>query len=484
MIEFVNPNIKTCIAKKDGVEFINIEMNGSSVTNKFTIVQSFITRLSDFFCEDNEFDDWLEYFLISCQHHEEHRYEIITENIPVIKKFVDEYYEHAGIDYSLFVDETKSKKSSILFSQLEIKEIVKHSGYLKVYALISNSKDYKLDDRLHRVVYNLFLDDINKGEITAKVFNIVKTKTYRYSFSDKYMWEYISAIQCKGIDLHIIQIFNFIMNSIIILCEEGRNPIIFFTTVVDESIKWLLRSVYKTTVIYEDAVATESIQSMNIDNLKTYSYNDTIGRLKGIAYENLYKKIEEASSLSIIKDSEKDMQIVTFQNRMKEIVHISPIVEHFMYPLLSKATNIPYRHFKTLSPEYSTIISYLMKGIFQSVFKNDYRHIISLMEYYPVNQPPLMTTYKVKEIHNCVNFQNQVNDFYGFSTKIISTKIMSHLIGRVSRITFKNTYSGEKISGSSMGKIESDLIKFYTLYWANQMGDEIAQINKSINHLF
>jgi len=35
-----------------------------------------------------------------------------------------------------------------------------------------------------------------------------------------------------------------------------------------------------------------------------------------------------------------------------------------------------------------------------------------------------------------------------------------------------------------LNKIESDLVKFYTQYWAGNLSDEIDQINKMINSVF
>ncbi len=482
MIDFKkSENIKECTILKNGEEFISIELLRSSITNKYFIITDFIKRLSDFFCENEEFDDWLEYFVLEYQRDEENRYQLIVDNIPLMKYFVNEYYEHSGLDFSLFVDETKSKKTSILFKADEIKKIVIHSGYLKLYSLISNS-NLRISEKLHKSVYNLFLSEVD-DEIMQKIFNIIKTKTYKYSHTDSYMWEYLSVVRCKGIDLHIIDIFNFIMNSIIVICEEGRNPIIFFTTVVDESIKWILRSVYKTTVIYEDSISTESIQSMTLNNLKSYSYNDTFARLKNIAYQNIFTKIEKNSLTSVLNELEKDEYITDFQTRIKSIEYISPISEYFIYPLLSKAMDIPYKHFKTLSPEYSTIISYLMHDIFVCVFKNDYKNIIDLMLYYPINPPPISTTYKIKDIHNCINYQNSVNNFYGFKTKILSTNIMSNLIGRISRITFKSSISGQKNINHNIQKIEPELVKFFTKFWANNLNSEISELNKYINQL-
>ena len=224
MIKFEKHETKSWTVTAGDRDF-PLKMTASSITNKFNIVTDFIERISQL-C-GQEFDDWLYEFLSKYVDDPEKRFVYLSENVPMIKKYVDKTIEVENVDFSQFVDESKAKKTSILFNADEIKRIFQLSSYLKLYAIISNSENMRLSDRLHKKIYNQLADDILETEIVFKIFNVIKTKTFRYNLTDRYMWDYIKMIQGKGIDVHVIEIFNFIMNSILVLCD-GRNPITYF----------------------------------------------------------------------------------------------------------------------------------------------------------------------------------------------------------------------------------------------------------------
>ena len=121
-----------------------------------------------------------------------------------------------------------------MFKADEIEKIIRLSACLKIYSVISNNEKLKLGQKLHKDVYNKIASEISNTDIIYKIFNVVKTKTFRYNMTDKFMWDYIKTIQCKDIGVHIIENFNFIMNNILILCEEDKNPITYFVGVVDD----------------------------------------------------------------------------------------------------------------------------------------------------------------------------------------------------------------------------------------------------------
>ncbi|MGD2072713.1 MAG: hypothetical protein PVG65_04415, partial [Candidatus Thorarchaeota archaeon] len=228
----------------------DLQLVPSSITNKFNIITDFIERVSKT-CGD-EFDQWFEN-LVENSSSEENKPLAIIEGTNKLKRFVNHYLDSQNIDYSSFVDKSKAKKNSILFQEDEIERIIKLSCYLKIYSIISNSEHLKLGKKLHKQVYNKLAEDVADTEIISKIFKVVQTKTFRYNLTDKFMWEYIKTIQCKDIGVHVIEIFNFIMNNILILCEEDKNPITYFVGVVDESVKWFLRSVYKGSIVYDDS---------------------------------------------------------------------------------------------------------------------------------------------------------------------------------------------------------------------------------------
>ncbi len=53
-----------------------------------------------------------------------------------------------------------------------------------------------------------------------------------------------------------------------VLCQLEKNPITYFVTVVDTAIIWILRSVYKASIIYSDEITSGEIQTIRVNNFK------------------------------------------------------------------------------------------------------------------------------------------------------------------------------------------------------------------------
>jgi len=465
---------------KLGDDVVELNLKSSSVTNKFHIVTDFIKSVNETL--DEEFEKW--FFDFIKQYKDENDIQYLITNVGILKEYINEYFDKQNMDYSQFVDRTKVKKGTILFEPVEIRKILVSSGYLKIYSFISIRSDIVLSNSVHKKIYNMLVEDIMSSDVVYKIFNIVKTKVFRYNLTDRYMWEYIKMIQCKSIDVHTVEIFNFIMNQILILCEEDKNPITYFVGVIEESVKWFLRSVYKKTIVYDDSISTEDIHGLNVDNLKTYSYNDTLGRLKGIAYEYIYKEIDKTTPMSVDDNGDADKNLAEFQQRVQDIEYISPLSDCLVFPLLSKITNIPYFHFKTLSPEHSMVMSVYLQKLLQQVFKTEYSDMFSMLNFYPTTSPAVATTYKIKNVNNdtgFINVQDKTNNFFGFQTKILPYKIMSYFVGRTSRVNFCNIFDGKPYGGIPLSKIESNMVKFYTLYFSNQLEDKIVELSSLVD---
>jgi len=461
-------------------ESVELNLKSSSITNKFHIVTDFVKGVSETL--GDEFDKW--FFKFNKEYDDENNLIYLTKNVNILKEYIDEYFKLQEFDYSKFVDRSKVKKGTILFEPSEIKKIITASGYLKLYSFISIRSDIVLSNSVHKKIYNMLVEEIMSTDVVYKIFNIVKTKTFRYNLTDRYMWEYIKMIQCKSIDVHTVEIFNFIMNQILILCEEDKNPITYFVGVIEESVKWFLRSVYKKTVVYDDSVSTEDIHGLNVDNLKTYSYNDTLGRLKGIAYEYIYKEIDKTTPLNVDNNEDADKNLAEFQQRVLNIEYISPLSDCLVFPLLSRITNIPYFHFKTLSPEHSMVLSVYLQKLLQQVFKTEYVDMFSMLNFYPTSSPAVATTYKIKNVNNdagFINVQDKTNNFFGFQTKILPYKIMSYFVGRTSRVNFFNIFDGKSYGGIPLSKIENNMVKFYTLLFSGKLNNKIEELSKLVD---
>ena len=483
MITFENIDQRTHDVFVNDDYLIRLNLTPSSITNKFYIITDFITRVSEYL--GDSFDEWLSHLITTYYSERRDRYEFLLKNIPRLKEFVDTYIDNSGIDFNQFMDESKTKQSSIKFEPHEIERIIKTSCYLKIYSLFSNSYELKLDERLHRKVYNEIAKDILEDNIVRKIFDIIRTKTFRYNITDRYMWDYIKMVQCKSINSHVIEIFNFIMNQILVLCEEDRNPITYFSITIEESVKWFLRSVYKGYIVYEDSVATEDIHSTSSNNLKNYSYNDTLGRLKGIAYESIYDRLEQNEITKLGDISQTDELITDFQNRVSSIEYTSPLCYCITFPILSRVLNIPYTHFKALDPSHSTILSIFLKNVLSKVF-SDYKTMLMLMEYYPTKKPSIEITYSIKDIGYFVNLQREMgNFFFGFkSGEMVSNDIMRHFIGKTSRLRLVNTITGEDLSGVPLSKLENEMIHFLTLFFSGKLDTEMRKMKKMIISYF
>jgi len=446
----------------------------STVTNKYFIIARFIERVSE---QCLGFDKWFMGWLEDC-YDEEKRPETIVDSIHTIKEFCNLYLQQRNVDYSSFVDETKVKKNSIFFTAIEIEKIIKLSSYLKVYSIVSNSEDFKLGQKLHKEVYNKIASDMIDTEIIKKIYDVVKTKTFRYNMTDKYMWDYIKNVQCKDIGIHVVEIFNFIMNHILVLCEEDKNPITYFVGVIDESVKWFLRSVYKGSIVYDDSISTEDIQGINSDNLKTYSYNDTLGRLKQIAHGRINELVQKQSTMTM--DSVSDKVLIEFNDRLATIEFISPLCETLVFPILSKITGIPYMHFKTLSPEHSVILSVYVQELLKKVFGAEYKNLFTLLNFYPLKSPSIATTYKIKSIHEYLNTQTK-DSFFKLDARKVQYDLLCQFVGRISRVDFCNILDGRKLGGIPLSKIESDVIKFYSEFFSGHLEDKFKEMEKLLN---
>lgn len=459
-MNFVKINQKEWDILFDDVKY-TVNLVPSSVTNKFHILTNFITGISET-C-GQEFDSWFKALLEEAQD-ELKRPQAVMNSIEKMKEYVDKYLDSLDIDYNVFVDESKAKKNSIFFNADEIGKIIRLSSYMKIYSVFANSENLKLGQKFHREVYNKIASDIADTDIVSKIFKVIQTKTFRYKQTDSFMWEYIKTVQCKDISTHVIEIFNFIMNHILILCEAEKNPITYFVGVVDESVKWFLRSVYKGSYVYDDTISTENIQGSERNNLKTYSFNDTLGRLKDISFEKIYAELER-NNMKIEID---DQHIIDFHSRLENVEFISPLCQCLVYPVLAKITKIPYIHYKTVSPQHAAVLSYYTKVILEKVFKGRYSKFFELLEYYPTTNPSLTTTYTIKNVHEFLNIRNKAQNFFGFGTIIFPHKILCHFIGRVSRIQFRNLLDGRKLGGIPLSKIESDMIDFYMYLFSDK----------------
>lgn len=450
-------NIDGDIEKK----IVTLNLTFSPAINKFEKISSFIENCSE--TMGKEFDDWFVKYLTDYIE-SEMSVQVIKDNIPQIIDFCDRYITSLEIDFKSYINKDKVSKTSIFFDANEIEKLVKVSCYLKLYFILSQDSILKPPLKSHKEIFSILVSDISTSDILHKLFKIVSSKTYRYNISDSYMWEYIKMIYCKTTDMHIMSIFNFLVNYILVTCDCNSNPIPFIISVVDESIQWILRSVYKDVVIYSEHVNTEDTYSVQgRDNLKTYAYNDSIGRLALMSFNCL-----ETQGISDER----------FNEALKNCKHPSLFATYMTYPILCKVLKIPYRHFLTIPVEHSYLLNVLLYTYLPEEFQKKYPVISQMILYYNKERPIQKTTYKMKNIKQ---FTNTLGGFLGFKNMMFVYEFYSSIVGKLARNSYCHFKNDREINNFPLAKLENDIITFYNDYFDGRLDDMFEEIRNSLD---
>lgn len=440
-----------------------LELKFAPVVNKYDQISESVEEMSKVI--GKPFDDWfikyMKDFIAS-----KYDPDVIKRNIPQIKKFCDEYIESLGINFEDYINRDKVSKTSIFIDDMEIKKIVSVSTYLKLYFIISNDTTMCLPQRAHKEIFRELAKDITDCDIVQKLFKIVSSKIYKYTSTDRYMWEYIKLNFCKTTDIHILSIFYFVVNNILAVCKPESNPIPFIISVVDSSIQWMLRSVYKDAMLYADQINTEDVYSQQgKDNLKTYAYNDTIGRMVLHSYNTLKNVDIEADS---------------FDGITKDASETSIIATYVTFPILRKALNIPYRHLITIPNQHGYLLNVLLYRILPDEFKEKYPTVYGMLLYYNTQKSISKTTYAVK---NIPHFTKTFGKFLGMKPIDFVYGFYSSVLGKLVRNNYMSFKTGKAPSSIPMAKLEEDIILFYNDYFDGRLDGMLEEIQTKLTEV-
>lgn len=393
---------------------------------------------------------------------------IIEQAVPQIIDFCNQFIEIQNINFDDYIDVTKKSKSSIFFDASEIKEVIRAACYLKVYYSIYKDMTMKISENFNREIFQKLVKNLTDSAIVLKLHKIVSSKTYEYNHTDKYMWEYIRNLCCKTPDMHISHIFNFIINYIIVTCEYDSNPIPYMISVIDESIKWILKSIYKESIIYSDTIATQDVAAVSgKDNLESYAHNNTVAALTVLAYQ----------SLENIFDTEE--KIDQFKSTIETIQEHSAFAKYFTFPLLSRITEIPYRHFNTLSISISYLLNILLYDLLNGTeWERKYPTLIKILTYYNTERPITKTTYKLK---NIPQFTGTFRSFMGFKNLTAPFDIYSSIIGKINKNEYMSFIHHKNVPNFPSAKMETEIIEFYNNFFSDGMNTEIDQLRDRID---
>lgn len=476
MIKFTSPEKRQYVLTQidsDGNEKVihNYNLVYNPGSNKYDILIKFVEDMCN--TVGKECEDWYINFLT--EYIEKQDIQIIKNNIKYIKKYCDDYLKILNINFEGYVDKSKASKSSIFFDDKEIEEIVKTSSYLKVYYTLYKDINIDIPQRFNNVIFQELVSNITNSPIIIKLHKIVSSKTFEYNSSDRFMWEYIHNMLCRTPDMHIISIFNFVVNYIIVTCETEKNPIPYLISVIDESIKWILRTTYRDSIVYSDSISTQDVNNVvGRDNLKTYAHNNTIGHLCVMAYDALDQLYDECEN--------KDSKIEEFKNKVDSIKELSVISECITFPILSKILDIPFRHFQTLSISTSYILNVLLYNLMDNTyFSENYPWLRRILLYHNIQRPITKTSYKIKNLNK---FFETFDNFLGFKNRTSVYQIYSLLIGKITKNEYVDFLTGNQISNFPIYQIEKEIVDFYNKYFSGKLDEELDKIRQKIDLRF
>jgi hypothetical protein len=235
-------------------------------------------------------------------------------------------------------------------------------------------------------------------------------------------------------------------------------------SVVDEAIKWILKNVYKESVINVQTINTEDVYSIpGRDNLRTYSYNDTISKLVRIAYNYLdLENIDETQ----------------FKQHISINQEIPLASKYITYPILSRVLDIPYRHFLTIPSEHAHLLNILTYHHLPASFKEEYSIISNLLLHYNKENEIPKTTYTIKNVEM---FFDKMGLFLTFNNHNFAYEFYSQIVGKLSRNSYVSFKTGQDIGNFPLAKLESNMIDFYSNFFNNNLGDMFVELEDGIN---
>lgn len=437
-------------------------------SNKYPNMLKFIEDMAE---NSIDFENWY-IDTISNYKNSNYDYKIIKDQLDNLKKYCNAYLDSLNINFDNYVNRSKASKNSIFFDGDEIKKIIQAAAYLKVYYSIQREYEMRLSEKFHKETFQYLVKDLTDSTIIIKLHKIVSSKTFEYNHTDKYMWNYIKNLYCKTPDMHINHIFNFLVNNILVTCEVTSNPIPYIISVIDESIKWILKSIYKDSIVYSDSIATQDVNSVaGRDNLETYAHNNTIGTLTILSYQALEELFENCEN--------KETKIEEFKSNIDSIKETSVFAEYFTYPILSKVLDIPYRHFLTLSASTSYLMNVILYKLTENTtIENEFPTLRRILLYYNIHKGITKTTYKMKNLND---FTNSFNHFCGFKNYTVPYDIYSSMIGKIIKNNYCDFINGNEITNFPTSKLENELILFYNKYFSNSLENVYDELREKID---
>lgn len=465
------------ISINDGGEIndvIELNLLPSSLTNSFNIVQEVVDDIQKQDIGIN-FEEW---FLGIINEYIESgkNSEIILSKMDEFLDVSKKYVISKGINFKKFANVKKSTKTSIMFMEDDIEALAISSTALKLFSIIASDDGMKLQGNMHKKCYEILISPCLEKESTTKIFQLIRSRIYRSSITDRYMWDLIKMFISETPENYIMTLFNFLMTNMLSTISIEKNPIPFIVSLVDDSLNWMMRTVYKDRILYNESYGgADDIygNSLSKESFYVYCCNDIVSKAAKFGMdilENEHRITEE--------------QFNEIRTTLDNVDYMPPSTKILTLPIASKVLDIPYKYLLTSPPKHALLVGIFLNYAGMGVLDEEYPIISDFLIACP-NQMKFKSTSSSYKVRNLDYIINDDRSIFGFNSKKLKFDVLSGICGTLSasKKDLVNIITGKKLK-FSFNSMEDDVILFYTKLYSNGLEDIFSHMRRKTDAYF
>lgn len=444
----------------------------TNVTKFFQNVANLINDMRTVLGSD--FDDWFD-SLIKEYIDSKYNSEIIKDNSMKILEFAEKYVKAKNIDISRYVDYSKKSSTSVLFDEKDIESILISSTALKIYSVFWYDNTLRLPDNIHRMVYKDLVKPCIDNGTTTKVYQIIRSRTCRSSITDRYMWDIIKISLIETPEHYTMHVFNYFMNNLFAALNLDTNPISYIVGIIDESIGWMLTTVYNNKIIYGEMFSdTEEIYgtSLHQNLVHIKCCNDTLGKVAKASME----LVERQYNLS-----EEDFR--KFRERLDFNTIIHPHLKRLTIPIISKVLGIPYSYLIKTPPSHLTLASIMMYECSKDILETRFPILREYLICSPIENIVVSSksSYRLKNIEFIIN--DNMNRFFGFRDVYTRYRVMSSVCGvlSASKKNMEYVIDGQEMPRFNYKQLESEVCTFFGEFYSEKLDSSFDKMSERVD---
>jgi len=435
---------------------LRLDFKPASITNKYGMVATMIEDMCD---KLPDFSDWFSSF-IEDYVTDSYNSELLLERIHEFAEVSERYIDTLDIDFSSFTNTKKATKTSIIFDESDTKSIAVAATCLKLYSMFQYDLKLKPTDNIHRQIFEKILRPCIDNGTPTKIFQLIRSRIYRSSITDKYMWDLIKMAISETPESYIMNVFNFVMTNMISTLSPQRNPVPYVVSLVDDSIRWLMKNVYKNRILYGEVFGgSEDIYGSSISKESFYVYccNDIVGKAAKAGMSLLENEY--------VKDG---AQFDDARDRIDIVDMLTPPMKLLILPIASKVLEVPYKYLLTCPPKHVLLIGVFLHYISKGILSKDYPIIHEFLISYP-NELKFSSTRSAYKIRNIQFIINNATPVFGFAVKTLKWEIMNSICGvlSASKKSLVSVVNGKQLNKITYYDLEQDVINFFTDLYSN-----------------